>query len=195
MLHLGRGLLSARLITHLHELVWKTVTIEAPALLPPGEAKKTHEYAFSGWHNVRITQVRVWLPGATVDEDAVNGPYLNIDITHLGDEKFVAGTARKPDVYSYTHEPVRFPFNYKTKSVHTLADCLGTKMGSKQAKDGEGLVALMGADAKYAVAQVSPFASWRIDISAFESDNPGLDLTKVKDVYIEFVGFSSSGAP
>ena len=173
---------------------WTTVTIRPPTSLPAGEAIKSHGYAFNGWRTVRVSQVRLWMPGAIVSSDNVNEPNINITITHLGDEEFVTGSSANPVVHTYKHEPVVFSFNYFTNKVHTKDDCVTANVASSQDGEGEGLFAeLTGADnAKYAVAQVSPFAQWRLEISPAEHENPGLDLRNVKDVYMEFFGASSS---
>lgn len=138
---------------------------------------------FPGYKNVRLSQVRVWLPGARTQPDVTGRQLLHIEISHLGSEKIVSPSG---EVFTFVHDPVTFKFEYdaaKVAKVTELGPEAANAVFSKQAiaKDYSS-----GMPRDDVMAPIGPFALWRIEIH--RKSNPGLDLTGVERVFVEFHG-------
>ena len=121
------------------------------------------EGAFYGRTDVRLTQVSVTL-------ELKNTPTTNqnvlIDVEQLGNEK-VQNTSSK-DWYTYQHSAVVVECGYGTKSGAVTSATLESTDGTVQ------------------LANIGPYATWRVIISA--KKNPDFDITQVKSVALAFEG-------
>ncbi|KAH6637046.1 hypothetical protein F5144DRAFT_611678 [Chaetomium tenue] len=151
---------------------------ETAVTFPPITGNQT----FAGMANIRLNQVRVWLPGARRSPEAGGSrQLLQISICHLGHET-LWGPNRTS--YDFVHEPVDLQFTYDTAGIDTIASCTTNVVFGRQAieRDYTG----GGEVTESTVAPVGPLAEWRIEVR--EGDNDGLDLTKVTGVWMEFCG-------
>lgn len=141
--------------------------------------------------NVRLTQVRFWLLGATVDAvqsaDAHWEPRraLRVEITHCGDD-----TIWDPDgsPCTFRHAPVTMQFSYET-TVFNASDgqCSGRPELVYGRQDIEHDYA--GGSSRPGVGDkppIGPFGEWKIQIR--EDVNTGLNLEGVKAGWIELCG-------
>ena len=119
------------------------------------------ESPFSGFADVRLTDVKLYIQGTSVSDNS-----LQISLQHMGSETIVDPMNR---AHRYTHNPVNMIFQYDTKTGKLYSP--GTI-----AKNVEGLYALPG-----------PFCLWRIAISKISNEN--LDLKGMTDAWFEFSGF------
>jgi archaellum component FlaC len=113
---------------------------------------------FSPFSSIRLTNIRVWIEGATVDDNI-----MVLNITHTGNE-----TITNQDKYQFifNHNPKTLNFIYNLKNLSILED---GDLG-------------YGKHNKYAL--VGPFTWWNIKIKS--SDNKNLDLAKLSKVTLEF---------
>jgi hypothetical protein len=137
----------------------------------PAATKETsiNTNPFAGLANVRLTKVRLWLPGAVVNDLQGNpdpNGLIRVGLTHTGKETIVAqnGTA-----YQFTHDPVTVMFIYapSTKAI---------------SQDGDIGCQPIGATTTYAL--LGPFTWWQIALDP--NLNPGLDLSAVSGASLEF---------
>ncbi|MFC4778058.1 hypothetical protein ACFO9Q_14750 [Paenibacillus sp. GCM10023252] len=122
---------------------------------------------FAGMANVRVQNVRVWMTGI---HPAAADDTVTIRITHTGKEQMVSSAQ---DVYTFKHEPVNKIFIYHTKTQEIMEEA---NFGVEQS-DG-------GTTNEYAA--LGPFTTWHISIDP--DDNPGIDLSSVSQIQIEFHG-------
>ncbi|MBF0423138.1 MAG: hypothetical protein HQL73_09105 [Magnetococcales bacterium] len=122
---------------------------------------------FAGMANVRILQIRVWVPGAKVDNDR-----LQVRITHTGNEQIVATSG---EVFRFSHEPVNKLFIYAPSTLRVIEEA---NFGVEQS------LASGGSATTYAA--LGPFTSWHVTVDP--KDNVGLDLSGVTGVQLEFHG-------
>ncbi|KAJ9105055.1 hypothetical protein QFC19_003687 [Naganishia cerealis] len=154
-------------------------------LVAPTSSSQAPENPFAGRANVRITQVRLWLPGATLDATFGGSRPLLCKITHLGDETIVDSTNNN---FKFVHDRLDISWGYDTTGIMCLRDCVGAS-GQLTEKILEGTYngnaggTVPGPDI---YAPVGPFATWQITIRS--GYNPGLDLSKVEEAYLEFWG-------
>lgn len=139
--------------------------------------------------NVRVTQVRVWLLGATVsahDPDAPHPRYpLRVQITHCGDD-----TIWRPDGRPcvFRHAPVTMQFSYETtKFNESEGQCSGAHdlvYGRQDIEhDYAGGPSAPGAADK---PPIGPFGDWKVVVR--KDVNPDLNLDGVTAGWIEFCG-------
>ncbi|CAK7229213.1 hypothetical protein SCUCBS95973_007145 [Sporothrix curviconia] len=141
--------------------------------------------------NVRVTQVRVWLLGATVAAreavDTTSPPRspLRIEITHCGDD-----TVWTPDGQPcvFRHAPVTLQFSYETALFNSSKGAISGRrelVNSRQdiEHDYAGGPSTPGAADK---PPIGPFGDWKINVRA--DVNPGLNLGGVTAGWIEFCG-------
>ncbi|KAH8427078.1 uncharacterized protein LDX57_004796 [Aspergillus melleus] len=136
----------------------------------------------SGRADVRINQVRLWLLGVRVDEDAVKRRPLMVNVTHMGNETF-QDTNRLD--YHFSHDMVHIPFVYNTAKVHSTDDFTSSAVFSRQAIESN----WSGGDTKpteSTFAAIGPFTEWRFSIR--EAENKGLQMGGVSAGYVEFCG-------
>ncbi|KAJ5359330.1 uncharacterized protein N7496_011743 [Penicillium cataractarum] len=137
---------------------------------------------FSGMANIRLSQVRVWLPNAKVSPDASNRQLLMVEITHLGTETILSPSSGTPTTFS--HDPVTLQFQYNATNITSIQQCTSSVVMNSESIEqdytGEGTP---GVDT---LASLGPFATWSIQIKA--SENAGLDLSAVNSAYVEFWG-------
>ena len=130
---------------------------------------------FADMCNVRLTSVRLFVEGAKLTDP--NG-ILHIDIQHTGTE-YINDETGFP--LNFTHDGYRTQFRYKVADKSYGPSVPGTSDGIIGVVDGDR--ALLG-----------PFTTWKIDI--LQSMNPGLDLSGITGLWVEFEGFYEPlGAP
>jgi hypothetical protein len=130
--------------------------------VPPALIDTTSEESpFAGFANVRLTKVRLWLPGAKV-----SGNSLHITLTHSGSEQIVDSTGV---VRSFVHDPITLAFVYDT-STNTIS------------QDGD--IATMPVGGSQTYALFGPFTYWQIGVDP--ALNSGVDLSGVTRAWLEF---------
>lgn len=115
---------------------------------------------FSGYADVRLTDVKLYVEGATVADNS-----LQISLQHMGSETIVDPMNV---AHRYTHNPVNLEFQYDLKTGKLFSP-------ATIARNVEGTYALPG-----------PFCMWRIAISKISNEN--LDLRGITKSWFEFSG-------
>lgn len=136
---------------------------------------------FAAMANVRLSQVRFWLIGAAVQPQSnLNRELLTVEIEHLGQETLVAPSGQS---FNFNHDAVNLQFIYDTASVSSIQDCGPSIVFSTEEieQDYTG-----GQPTQSSIAPLGPFTTWRVQIK--ETENFGLDLSKVTEGYMEFCG-------
>ncbi|KAF5964368.1 serine protein kinase [Fusarium bulbicola] len=140
--------------------------------------------------NVRLTQVRVWLLGATIGTSRVSDGdmprrALRIEITHCGDD-----TIWDPDgsPCRFRHAPVTMQFSYETTLFNASGGERSGRPGLVYSRqdiehDYDGGSSRPGATDK---PPIGPFGDWKLEIR--KDVNVGLDLQSVTAGWIEFCG-------
>lgn len=134
---------------------------------------------FAGHSNIRISQVRVWIPGISLSSGFRP---ISIEIQHGGDEDIV-----DPDdvVYRFRHWPIHMKFEYRWSKVLNMEDIHFSKIASRQALASDWMSANANAQVQ---APVGPFTTWMIRVR--EAVNGPVDWSKVDAAYVEFCGSS-----
>ncbi len=117
--------------------------------------------------NVRATKVRPWIDGAAISGGG-SDPLLQVSIVHTGGEWIVS-----PDAVTknwFTHEPIVASFEYYLNSLTVETD---SDFAAPDAQNNQ-------------YAAPSPFTTWRIVVDP--GANPGLDMTNVNSLTLEFWG-------
>ncbi|KAK6342450.1 hypothetical protein TWF718_007853 [Orbilia javanica] len=136
---------------------------------------------FAGNANVRIRQIRLWLPGAKLNSDQLGRQLLKVSILHGGSETLQLGSN---DGLGFLHDPVKVTWQYDAAIVHGVADITNPKaaFGTEALEnDFQG-----GTPDNNTKAAIGPFTTWTFTVN--ESDNAGLDFSGVTEAYIEFWG-------
>ncbi|GES63467.1 hypothetical protein NFIA_003630 [Aspergillus terreus] len=131
----------------------------------PADPAKRPPSTFSHMADIRVTAVRFFLPGAVTMNE--KDKLLQLSITHPGTEKIMD---RMENTMTFTHAPLTVQFTYASQTLKY--DGPGTSDGT------------MGSATEDDYSLVGPFTTWRIEIRA--EDNPGLDLSKITEAYMEF---------
>lgn len=155
-----------------------TVTVNGLGVPVTRNTKKT-ESPFAGKSNVRISQVRFWALGISLDKDV---PSLSVDIKHSGTETIVSPNG---DAIVFAHDPVQMTFEYRWETVRQKEDIRESHVTSEQILATD--LTPMSATSKVQ-SPIGPFATWTITIDA--ALNPGLNLAGLQDAYLEFCGTS-----
>ena len=126
---------------------------------------------------VRVTTVRIWLEGAKIANDKT----ISISISTSGSYRDrLNGT-----VYQFTAKPLIRGFQYHIESGAT-----GKPNPDWRFDNGDlGYIEMDGsvsAEVKYAYFEPTPFTEWKITVTP--SDNPGLDLSGVSKITMQFQG-------
>lgn len=145
----------------------QTVTQKTPAQGSP----------FADWSNVRISTARPWVVGAKTTSGN-----LTVAITHNGAEGFAD---LSNNLMWFTHEPITATFKFQINNNAILRD-----------SDGFGTIH-SGSGGYYDAADFAPpgpFTMWTIMIDP--DQNPGLDVSGVTAINLEFLGagYSFAGA-
>ncbi|KAF3915747.1 hypothetical protein ABW20_dc0101176 [Dactylellina cionopaga] len=132
--------------------------------------------------NVRLSQVRFWLLNAQVTPDDASRQLLTVKLQHSGVERM---RNRKGKHLEYEHSGVYLDFTYDTTTVKSTKDC------TDMATDGQQEIERDYGNPKQApedkvYAPIGPFTDWHVVI--FDTPDRIVDLTGVKDCYIEFCG-------
>ncbi|KAF3913544.1 hypothetical protein ABW20_dc0103237 [Dactylellina cionopaga] len=139
--------------------------------------------------NVRLSQVRLWLPGATItsSSDPEGNQVLSIMLTQCGDETIYG---QYGESYPFVHDPVSVEFQYICNKVNTFGGCVTENVWNLQGISGDyngtGTVAV----GSNLTAQIGPYSTWTIEIKSNGMLNPNLDLSNVSTAYIELFGRS-----
>lgn len=151
-----------------------TVTIEGLAKAVKKETGIV-DSPFAGRSNIRLNQVRVWIPGIKAGTSI-----LAINIEHGGSEVIVDPDNQER---SFSHHPVYTSFEYEWENVHSVADFSEKVICSNQvlASDWES----SNGNAKVQAA-IGPLTFWTLSIRS--SINGELDFEGVENVYLEFHG-------
>lgn len=146
-------------------------------------------HLFQDMANVRLTQVRVWLPGATVAPDPRrdNGRWLKVEIEHTGGETVWDKTGAS---FDFVHEPFGLQFRYDAGRFNREKRCSGDPglvdgeqafAGDYRGGNGNGNGGKPTVDDR---PPLGPFADWRVTV--LERVNPGLDIEGLEGVWVEF---------
>lgn len=147
------------------------------------EIKPTQD-EFVGKANVRLNEVRVWLPGISKTADGANRQEVTIELRHTGLETILD---RDKKLFQFVHDSVDLQFVYDAAKVNALTDVqprpdknpfFSTQSITKDYSGGE----LTGEVS----APVGPFTIWTIVIR--ESENKGLKMDHVERVFLDFCG-------
>ncbi|KAK6540630.1 hypothetical protein TWF694_008024 [Orbilia ellipsospora] len=141
--------------------------------------------------NIRLTQARLWLLGATItsDPDPQGNQVLSVLLTQSGDETIYDpyGTP-----YEFVHDPVTVEFQYFCNKVLESQDCITENVWSLQGLAGDyngtGVVPV----GSVLTAPIGPYSRWTITIKSNANLNPNLDLSQVSAAYLEFWGRSQA---
>ncbi|RXS80450.1 hypothetical protein EST92_17550 [Streptomyces sp. TM32] len=125
------------------------------------------ESLFARMSNVRVSRVRAWIKGARTRSNQ-----LRVRITHTGPETIVGTNGSE---FEFDHEPVVKNFMYDLASGRIFQDA---DFGIEPIRD----------PGSQTYAPVGPFATWQIEVEP--SANPGVDLSGVTGVTLEFHGSS-----
>ncbi|KAM0075234.1 hypothetical protein ACKRZS_012688 [Fusarium odoratissimum] len=166
------------------------VMFALPAPTPRStDASDSSDYnPFTGYANVRLDQVLVWLFGATVKPDQdTQQCRLSLEISHLGDDSIVKDDGRT--TLKFMHSATHLKFVYDPTNVTSWAAAQKTSPIVVQNLDSGGEGA--GRDSarterQLSVAPIGPFATWMLTVR--ERENNGLDLSKLTGVCLEFWG-------
>lgn len=163
-------------------LTSKRVVIDDPAVLAElrtaGKAGWTLDLGtetFEGFDRTRLTRVQVWLEGA---KPGAKGR-VDIKMSTLGSylDRFERTN------YQFTSDPLEREFVYRVSSKLEFPPPEWTfEDGTYGYIEVDGIV---DDEVSYAYFEPTPFAQWRIDLTAH---NPGLDLSGVTRVTMVFAG-------
>jgi hypothetical protein len=144
--------------------------------IPPATADTPQGAPFYNMSCVRVTQVRVYLPGVKVAPRADGQPArVEMTITQHGHETIVNASG---DWFRFSHEPCSAPWSYEPANGDTIYQHANFQVELANDLIGGGDRALIG-----------PFADWTITL-----DNPDfVDLSAVDRIDISFLG--NSGPP
>lgn len=136
---------------------------------------------FGNHVDIRLKQVRLWLPGVDCDKDYAGRKKLTVDLIHMGDE-IIQNDNRKE--ISFAHDRVQISFYYYVDKVSTIEEATSKNVfGTQQIEDNFTL-----SGNKSDIAAIGPFATWKMVISS--DNNPGLNMAGVNEAYLEFRGTS-----
>ena len=138
------------------------------------------ENPFAGKSNVRLSQVRFWIPGVEAEQK-----YLSVHLMHGGSEKMV-----DPDDRSRTfqHYPVHMNFEYDWSSISENEKSVALNPGATYSRQMLASDWMSQNPAIRAQAPVGPFTHWTISMST--SVNGKLDLKGASSAFLEFHGSS-----
>lgn len=153
---------------------------------PMSRLDPEHEDPFESKADVRLTQFRVWLPGArlSLKDKGASGPKkplapadldnlrLMVYITQDGYETVVD---QQGNPHTFKHDGKDFQFEYTPNKVKTRADCVDKNMFGQQILCHN-----------LSSTPVGPYAAWTIKLQP--SSNQILDLTDVEEAWVEFGG-------
>ncbi|KAG9571059.1 hypothetical protein KCU71_g713, partial [Aureobasidium melanogenum] len=143
-------------------------------------ATTSEQSPFAGRSNVRISQVRAWLPGITSKSGRRQ---LTVELVHEGNEAIT-----DPDdvVFSFNHAPIHLAFEYDWRRVRSFAEMRQEAATARQVLPSDS----SSGNANVRVqAAFGPFSTWRITLR--ESINGELELgDNVEEAYLEFCGSS-----
>ena len=139
--------------------------------------------AFADMAKIRIFQVRVWLKGAMFEADSQGQSVIRIEIQHMGNETIWTqdGTA-----YSFDHSPVSLQFAYDCSLFNKEGKVSGSPRLVHGKQDIEHDYSGSGKPTMNDRPPLGPFTDWQIVMR--RDTNPGLDLSKLEKVWIEFCG-------
>jgi hypothetical protein len=139
---------------------------------------------FFNMANIRLSQFRVWIIGATCDKNQGGKQMLTIDIQHMGKEKVISPAST---IFSFDHDAAAFQFKYDATDIKDIHDCQWKRVFSTESieQDFSG-----GEVSKNTYAPLGPLVVWRVVVR--ENGNPGLSLKRISKAYLEFCGRSMS---
>jgi hypothetical protein len=139
--------------------------VTIPVVKPGTTAEQS---PFAGMADVRVTLVRAWIDGVKTSSGQVQ-----VRITHTGREQIASAAGA---IYTFTHEPVTKLFKY----------VIGGGGGGVIEEANFGCAQTTADDQTAIYAALGPFTTWQIKVE--EADNPGLDLSALTGVRLEFHG-------
>ncbi|GAD91547.1 predicted protein [Paecilomyces variotii No. 5] len=140
---------------------------------------------FANCANVRIHQVRVWLPKARVTQpDGI--PKLRVDFVQYGDETIVPtqwAPKDRPLSIACRHASVGGWSTYNTTGIDSLDDI--TKATDMDVQDlAQGCFTNKSKMSAELMAPIGPFATWEITI--YGRNHQSVNFDHVDDVWVEF---------
>ncbi|KAF4434166.1 serine protein kinase [Fusarium austroafricanum] len=163
-------------------------TLPAPTSQSTGTSGSPDYNLFTGYANVRVNQVLVWLFGARVQPDKETQQCrLCIEISHLGNDTITKNDGKTN--LQFLHSATQLKFVYDPTNVTSWAAAQKTNPITVQNLDSGGEGA--GRDSarterSLSVAPIGPFATWMLTVR--ERENNGLDLSKLTGICLEFWG-------
>ncbi|KAF3921110.1 hypothetical protein AA313_de0209698 [Arthrobotrys entomopaga] len=148
----------------------------------PRKGEGVNKNSFSSRADVRLDQVRLWLPKAKVDKGDDRKRVLLIHLNHTGRETIIRDDNRE---FNFSHDNTRLTFRYDPTTITGLDDITNGRIHDEQdimnnfsgkPKDIE----------TSSTCPIGPFALWYIQI--FPNEHFGLDLSEVEEGYLEFWG-------
>ncbi|KJK66773.1 hypothetical protein P875_00127901 [Aspergillus parasiticus SU-1] len=143
---------------------------------------------FGGHADIRLSEIRLWLLGATVDNTGSRSDRpksLSINLQHMGKET-IEDPARNR--FFFSHETVALSFEYR---VDEVPDFNHARTSAVQSKQNLGSDHHIGSTVdKNTLASIGPFATWKILVICGGGMNPGLNMDGVTEAFLEFRGSS-----
>ncbi|KAJ5517062.1 hypothetical protein N7527_008622 [Penicillium freii] len=141
----------------------------------------TTHHIFGNHVDIRLRQVRLWLPGVDCKKDYTGHKKLTVDLIHMGDETIQ--NDNRQDIY-FAHDRVQISFYYYVDQVSKIEEATSDKVfGTQQIEDSFTL-----SGNKSDIAAIGPFATWKMVISS--ENNEGLNMEGVREAFLEFRGTS-----
>ncbi|KAE8141026.1 hypothetical protein BDV38DRAFT_238514 [Aspergillus pseudotamarii] len=135
---------------------------------------------FGNQVDIRLQQVRLWLPGAELQPDSAGPKLLKVYLTHLGEEII---QDRDHSNLTFLHDRVTVIFEYDPARVLSAGDISSDHVFNVQSLEGTHYNNTPAGQGS--IAAIGPFAWWKVDV-------PGGDvnLDGVTEAYLEFRGTS-----
>jgi hypothetical protein len=137
----------------------------------------------------RLSQIRVWLLGVTVDRDTSQRQLLRIHITHMGEENIWDPSGK---LFTFAHDRVNVQFTYDVEKVTSLGEVSSGAVHGRQELE-HMYNGGVSADER-SMAPIGPFTTWRIEIKEAGMLNKGLCMDGLRSAYLEFWGANRAPA-
>ncbi|KAJ5081532.1 hypothetical protein NUU61_009796 [Penicillium alfredii] len=158
------------------EKVYKVYITLAPGVMPFGKGRA----------DVRVDEVRLWLVGASVHPDGLGRQRVLVHMDHMGQDVFEDEDRHR---FEFSHDMVSIPFEYDAALVKSEKDLTSRAKLSRQNALRDSWTGGRSRESS-SIAAIGPFTTWRLVVR--ESENPGLDMSKVTSAHLEFRGANRS---
>ncbi|KAB8266297.1 hypothetical protein BDV32DRAFT_144020 [Aspergillus pseudonomiae] len=144
----------------------------------------TDDETFGDQIDIRLQQVRLWLPGAEKSPESMGRKLLTVYLTHLG-ESIIQDSNHLN--FAFFHDTVKVMFKYDAAKVLTRGDIHSDHVFNQQLL--EGTHDRRQFTGQGSIAAIGPFAWWKVDVPR-GGVNQDLNLDGVTEAYLEFHGTS-----